>query len=120
MSNKGKAFQLNGKTVDHYCILNEIDGVTKVRSGIGTFCHEFSHIMGLPDLYTTDGSKHKTLGMWDLMDYGIYNNDVNTPPNYSVYGAESRWIIFYGHTHPVTFSRTVNKRDGTPTCPDME
>ena len=24
LSNKGKAFQLNGKTVDHYCILNEI------------------------------------------------------------------------------------------------
>ena len=90
LSRTGKAIQLNGKTVDHYCILNEIDGVTKVRSGIGTFCHEFSHIMGLPDMYTTDGSLHKTLGMWDLMDYGIYNNDVNTPPNYSVY---ERWFM---------------------------
>ena len=103
LSRTGKAIQLNGKTVDHYCILNEIDGVTKVRSGIGTFCHEFSHIMGLPDMYTTDGSLHKTLGMWDLMDYGIYNNDVNTPPNYSVY---ERW--FMGWMEPQLLSSAAN------------
>ncbi len=84
----GKTFKLDGKTVDHYCCLNEIDGQTNKRAGIGTFCHEFSHVMGLPDLYTTNYATHKTLGEWDIMDYGPYNNGGNTPPAYSAY---ERW-----------------------------
>lgn len=89
LSYTGKQFQLHGKTIDHYCCLNEIDGVTNECAGIGTFCHEFSHIMGLPDIYSTDASAtHKTSGQWDLMDYGPYNNDGNTPPAYSAY---ERW-----------------------------
>lgn len=54
--------------------------------GIGTFIHEFSHVMGLPDLYSTkyvDGSF--TPGAWSAMDYGPYNNDGCTPPQYSAW-----------------------------------
>ena len=79
------SFKLDGKWVDHYCCLNELDGQTGARCGIGTFCHEFSHVMGLPDFYATDNSSHRTLGSWDIMDYGPYNNDGNTPPSYSSY-----------------------------------
>ena len=81
---------LDGKTIDHYCCLNEIEGRTSARCGIGTFCHEFSHVMGLPDFYATDEATHKTLGSWDIMDYGPYNNNGNTPPNYSAY---ERWFM---------------------------
>ena len=88
LSYTGKAFNLNGKTIDHYCCLNELDYYTKKRDGIGTFCHEFSHIMGLPDFYATNGAKHKTMGTWDVLDYGPYNNNGNTPPAYSAY---ERW-----------------------------
>ena len=89
LSRTQKAFTLDGKKVDHYCCLNEIDGQTNKRCGIGTFCHEFSHVMGLPDLYSTDQyATHKTMGMWDIMDYGPYNNGGNTPPAYSAY---ERW-----------------------------
>ena len=85
------SFKLDGKWVDHYCCLNEIDGSSGKRCGIGTFCHEFSHVMGLPDFYaTTEGSTHRTLGSWDIMDYGPYNNDGNTPPSYSAY---ERWFM---------------------------
>ena len=97
LSYTGMSFKLDGKTVDHYCCLNEIDGQTGARCGIGTFCHEFSHVMGLPDFYaTTQGATHHTLCDWDIMDYGPYNNDGNTPPSYSAY---ERW--FMGWIEPV-------------------
>ena len=90
LSYTGMDFQLDGKTVDHYCCLNEIDGNSSKRCGIGTFCHEFSHVMGLPDFYATNQASHRTLGSWDIMDYGPYNNNGNTPPNYSAY---ERWFM---------------------------
>lgn len=95
LSYTGMAFNLDGKTVDHYCCLNEIDGQTNKRAGIGTFCHEFSHVMGLPDLYATNNASHHTMCEWDILDYGPYNNDGNTPPSYSSY---ERW--FMGWTTP--------------------
>lgn len=76
---------VDGKRVDNYACSNEISYQSNQHDGIGTFCHELSHVLGLPDLYTTDGSSHKTLGMWDILDYGPYNNDGNTPPCYSAY-----------------------------------
>ena len=86
----GKDFKLDGKWINHYCCLSEQDGQTGKRNGIGTFCHEFSHVMGLPDFYATNDASHHTLCDWDLMDYGPYNNDGNTPPNYSAY---ERWFM---------------------------
>lgn len=82
----GKYCKLDGKIVDLYACGNELDYFSKQHTGIGTFCHEFSHVLGLPDLYET-GSPHdqKTLGAWDIMDYGPYNNDGNTPPTFSAY-----------------------------------
>lgn len=110
LSYTGKAFQLDGKTVDHYCCLNEIDGQTGERCGIGTFCHEFSHVMGLPDFYSTNQGSHRTLGSWDIMDYGPYNNGGNTPPNYSAY---ERW--FMGWIEP-----TLLNTDCSVTLPPLQ
>lgn len=77
---------VDGKLVDNYACSNEVDYASKQHDGIGTFCHEFSHVLGLPDLYATEKNLfHKTLGMWDILDYGPYNNDGNTPPCYSAY-----------------------------------
>lgn len=82
-----KQIQLDGKTINRYCCTNEISWKGGL-SGIGVFVHEFSHILGLPDLYTTNGTMHKTSGEWDVMDMGVYNNDLLTPPMYSAY---ERW-----------------------------
>ena len=90
LSYSGKDFNLDGKRVDHYCCLNEIDGTSGQRCGIGTFCHEFGHVMGLPDLYATNNATHHTLVSWDIMDYGPYLNGGNTPPSYSAY---ERWFM---------------------------
>ena len=78
---------LDGKRINRYCCTNEIAWNGSL-AGIGVFVHEFSHILGLPDLYTTNETDHKTLAMWDVMDYGVYNNDLMTPPMYSAY---ERW-----------------------------
>ena len=81
----GRKCEVDGKKIDLYACGNELDYYTKHHTGIGTFCHEFSHVLGLPDLYTTEGETHKTLGEWSILDYGPYNNDGNTPPTYSAH-----------------------------------
>ena len=77
---------LDNTKIYRYACSNEMDNYTKHHTGIGTFCHEFSHVLGLPDLYETTGrGTHKTMGQWSILDYGPYNNDGNTPPTYSAY-----------------------------------
>ena len=78
---------LDDKKIDNYACSNEIQYASDMYNGIGTFCHEFSHVMGLPDLYCTSQSYSSphTLMEWDILDYGPYNNDGNTPPAYSAY-----------------------------------
>ena len=79
----------DGKTIDNYACSAELDGQTGARAGIGTIVHEYSHVIGLPDLYDIDyGQNYEneaTPGAWHVMDGGSYNNDGNTPPNYSIY-----------------------------------
>ncbi len=56
--------------------------------GIGTMCHEFSHVLGLPDLYDTNyaeqGQSHDP-GEWDLMAGGGSFNFGRTPCGYSIW-----------------------------------
>lgn len=46
---------------------------------IGVFCHEFGHILGLPDLYDLDHSGGGHVGTWDVMSAGMYGFDGRTP-----------------------------------------
>ncbi len=79
----------DGKRVLNYACSGEIDGQTGARAGIGTIVHEYSHVIGLPDLYDIDyGQNYEdeaTPGAWHVMDGGSYNNDGKTPPNYTIY-----------------------------------
>lgn len=80
---------VDGKEIANYACSNEWQHYGQVYNGIGTFCHEFSHVLGLPDLYETNSEYLwqgvHTLLDWDILDYGPYNNDGNTPPAYSAY-----------------------------------
>ena len=55
--------------------------------GMGTFCHEFGHAMGLPDFYCTDYSYEEddAFGMWSIMDTGGYEGDTYAPMGYNAY-----------------------------------
>ena len=80
----GKTY--NGKTLFGYCCVNEWQHYSDRPAPIGTFVHEFSHVMGLPDLYNTYNSNATyTPGTWTVLDYGTYNNDGCTPPSYGAF-----------------------------------
>ncbi len=95
----GKELVLDGKIIDRYTCSNELryrsDG-TAVPTGIGTFVHEFGHVLGLADHYDTAyGMLTFGLGSWDTMATGSYNNDMNTPPTFSAYErAELGWLDY--------------------------
>lgn len=76
----------SGKRIFGYLVISEYRGAGgKQQTGIGTYCHEFSHALGLPDLYDTNNSSRYTVGTWDIMCSGNYNNQGCTPPTYSAF-----------------------------------
>lgn len=99
----GYNIYLDGKLLNHYATSNELKyGGTKL-AGIGVFCHEFSHVMGLPDLYSTTYTSAFTPGEWSLMDHGSYNNDSHTPPTHTAY---ERYCL--GWIEPKELSEAAN------------
>lgn len=50
--------------------------------GIGTIVHEFSHILGLPDIYDPLNSGYG-MGHFDIMDIGTYNGEGKIPSGYT-------------------------------------
>lgn len=97
---------LDGVTIDKYACSNELDKDSfnkDVPCGIGTFVHEFSHVLGLPDLYDTSRSSSWTPSAWSVLDQGPYNNKGRTPPAYSVY---ERYAL--GWIEPIVISGPEN------------
>lgn len=93
--------KLNGKRICRYGINNELNATPTVvnnqfngmplLNGIGLFCHEFSHTMGLPDLYpTVETSRvdNQNPEYWDLMDGGEYTYSGYFPTPYSPWEME--------------------------------
>ena len=72
---------LDGVKINRFACSNELSGFSGSDiAGIGTFCHEFSHTLGLMDLY---GSGMLDMGTWSLMANGCYNNEGKTPSSLS-------------------------------------
>lgn len=92
---------LGGLTVRRYGVNNELGGVASADpkiNGIGLFCHEFSHCLGLPDIYPAAGSEaemciNQGMDYWDLMDAGEYTNNGYCPTEYTAWERERLgWI----------------------------
>ena len=78
--------KFNGVAVYDYACTSELQRTSgSLMCGIGTFCHEFGHVLGLPDYYATNDATHQTLSYWNIMDYGPYLNSGRTPPSYSAF-----------------------------------
>lgn len=74
---------LQDMRINAYACSNELNRSNKL-AGMGTFCHEFSHCLGLPDLYNTEEGG-SVVGAYDLMDQGGYNGGGWCPVGYSSY-----------------------------------
>lgn len=97
LSEKNKRSLGENLHIAQYACSNEIDldaydrdSTTDALEGIGTLVHEFSHLLGLPDLYLTERSFVSS--SWDVMDGGVYNCPPNVdyvracaPPLYSAF-----------------------------------
>ena len=84
----------DGVYLSDYASSVELYGWTESPStvaidGIGTICHEFSHVLGLPDFYDSDyensGGRSNHPNKWSVMADGSYNNIGRTPVGYSLY-----------------------------------
>ena len=95
---------LDGLSTSNYFFVPEKIRMTTSSSGFGTFCHEFSHGIGLPDLYTKNNSY--VLDSFDLMDFGTYNDDGYTPVGYSAY---EKWLM--GWLTPIELTESVTVAD---------
>ena len=90
--------KLDGKNIRRYGVSNELAGLenkTKDKetiNGIGLFCHEFSHTLGLPDIYAyrTSAENQDDQGMefWDLMDGGTGVRGGRVPASYLAWERE--------------------------------
>lgn len=82
----------NNVNLNTYSCSSELKGASGATMvGIGTFCHEFGHVLGLPDLYDTDAEYNGLFydsNKYNLMASGNYNNGGNTPPYLSIFERE--------------------------------
>ena len=100
----------DGKRLDRYACSTELYGFEGTPStvkveGIGTICHEFSHVLGLPDFYDTDyedgGGKSHDPGGWDVMAGGADYNYGRSPVGYTFY---ERYALGWAQANTITES----------------
>lgn len=103
-NNKGAAPAFDGVKVWDYACTSELRGKEGINTlaGIGTFTHEFGHVLGLPDFYDTDytGSGGNSPGLYYIstMSSGSYHNDGCTPPYFT---ALERWLLGWNKLTPL-------------------
>lgn len=95
------AFEKDGKYIYRYGVNSELNAFPGAWenppyeriNGIGLFCHEFSHCLGMPDFYPTSTSAQNAFnpGMerWSLMDDGEYVDNGYTPTEYTAWEREA-------------------------------
>ena len=79
----------NGVKIASYTCSSEYcgDALVSWPATIGSFCHEFSHSLGLVDMYDVNGDEEGLSsglhGNLSIMDQGNYLNNGNTPPYFN-------------------------------------
>ncbi len=84
-----------GLKLNWYSLASELSPITVssedqtwMITGVGVPCHEFSHALGLPDLYPTVSSAYvnnQEMEYWDLMDGGEYVYNGYCPTAYTAW-----------------------------------
>ena len=92
----------DGVKIHDFCIVPEY-WISPGDMTIGVFCHEFAHVLGVPDLYDLDGSSHG-IGNWSVMASGSWNGALGNSP--ASFDSWSR--IKLGFAHEENFYRNLN------------
>lgn len=117
LSDQRRELTLDGVAIQGYACSPELDGSAKLN-GMGTPCHEFAHVLGLPDLYCTNSyvsCLHP--GEWSLMASGNYNNDGRTPPMLSVY---ERYELGWVNPQELSFPLSVTMHQSDASAPTSD
>ena len=95
----------NKKISNYTCSGEHWPTTSKTSCGIGTICHEFTHSLGLPDIYPVGGEGFSVVDEWDLMDGGNFTNYGWCPPEFT---AMEKWLMgwlsFKDLTEPISIS----------------
>jgi immune inhibitor A len=72
-----------GRRLGKGCVIaaSEREGL----SSFGVLCHEFGHLLGLPELYAPGGAPHEGIGVWGLMGQGTWLGRGDRPPHPSAW-----------------------------------
>lgn len=87
LSPDGYDVTYDGTHIDDYMFNPERRNSNTRMVGIGIFCHEFGHGLGLPDLYDTDDSNGDSegIGWWGLMGSGNWAGGEDLPTNFGAW-----------------------------------
>ena len=86
-----RTLRKDGVELGRYACSTELYGTPEwsTLNGIGTICHEFGHVLGLPDFYDVDyeesGGESHHPGEWSVMAGGGYSNYSRTPAVYTLF-----------------------------------
>lgn len=113
---------LDGKYFHTYACSSELSGTSGTNlAGLGTIVHEFSHCLGLPDVYDTrinDGYSNTNYGMdiWSPMNSGSRNASGWIPAPYTGYERYfCGWRTFRELTQPCVVNSLKPITDGGET-----
>lgn len=111
--------EYDGKKLYRFGVSNEINGKWSAKSrpisGTGLFLHEFSHTMGMPDLYTTSSAtdecqsaNNQEMEYWSIMDSGCYVDNGFTP---AAMTAWERWTFGWLDIETLTKNGSFELKD---------
>ena len=118
----------NGKSVKTAMMISELNAKksllgsggsysTPQINGVGVFCHEMSHTMGLPDFYSTtspaDMKDNQELEYWSLMDGGENVSNGYYPVAYTAFERKHMgWSDYVEMEDGKTYSLTTADKGG--------
>ncbi len=102
---------LDGVTINTYSTEPEERISTSSITDIGVFCHEYGHVLGLPDLYDVDytPSTSAGLGDWSLMASGSWNGAGRRPAHMDAWSKS-----YVGFLDPVIVTENITDIEVPP------
>jgi immune inhibitor A len=80
-----------GARFDEACVIAEEE--VAPFSNFGVLCHEFGHLLGLPELYAPGAAMHEGIGIWGLMGQGTWLGLGEHPPHLEAWSkAKLGWV----------------------------